>query len=522
MQPRERSRGCITSRNRNCMPADAPIVSSQSSDRHFAERKNIVKQVKTQTSNRHMHRLWLAAFSLVVAFSVGMAAAAKGEPLQPSKTRATSDARAENVAKIVATAETYQGIPIGFTAEGAPFRGDPRAAITLVEYTDYLCPFCGAYYRDTFPALMEKYVRSGQVRFVVQDFPLASLHPTAPQGAFAAQCVAEQGASKFWQMHDALLGNQQQWARLPDPNSFLSLTARKTGADMKQYEACISSGRAEARVQKSIAVGQALGFNATPTFQFVNQAMGKTFSMSGAESMEVFSLWLDSMLAGKEPPQAKSPEKPQLPLWAKAEGLMPDPARPGYTVSGDPYKGNPNAKLVLVEFTDFECPACKRHAAETTAMLQKDFIDTGKVLWIVKHFPLRMHRQAPIAAAAAECAGQQGRFWSMHDALFDGVEQWSGSDNIDHEFADVAANLGLDKAKFSACLAGRYALEQVLRDLYDGQSIGVRNVPAFALLQGESGTMVVGARNAEQFATVIRERLEATVPDTKKAEAVLR
>jgi protein-disulfide isomerase len=456
---------------------------------------------------------------LVIAF-VATANAGTREDVDIAKAQAAADApRANSLAKVVTTAETYQGIPIGFTAEGAPSRGSAGAAITLVEYTDYLCPFCGGYFRDTLPVILDKYVRSGQVRFVIQDFPLASLHPTAPQGAIAAQCVAEQGASKFWSMHDALLGNQQQWARLPDPTIFLNQTARKIGVDMKKYEACLSSGRAEARVQKSIAAAQALGFNATPTFQFVNQATGKTFSMSGAESVEVFSLWLDSMLAGKEPPQAKAADKPQLPAWAKAEGLMPDPARPGYTISGDPYRGNPNAKLVLVEFTDFECPACKRHAADTTAMVEKDFIETGKVLWIVKHFPLRMHPRAPIAAAAAECAGRQGRFWSMHDVLFDRVEQWSGNADPDSIFADFAANLELDKGKFSACLAGRNALEHVLRDIYDGQSIGVKNIPAFALLRGESGTMVVGARNAEQFATVLRERLDAEFADSKKAEA---
>lgn len=482
---------------------------------------NIVKQLDTKAPKRHTQTLWSLTFGLLVVFHAGALAAANGEVSGSSTTRTVLQARGGDRNKIATGADAYQGIPTGFTDDGAPFRGSPQAAITLVEYTDYLCPFCGAYFRDTLPAIIEKYVRSGQVRFVVRDFPLASLHPTAPQGAVAAQCVAEQSASKFWRMHDFLLGNQQQWGRLPDPTDSLGQTARKIGVDAKQYEACVASGRAEARVQKSIAAGQALGFNATPTFQFVNQAAGKTFSMSGAESIEVFSLWLDSMLAGKEPPQPKSPEKPQLPAWAKAEGLSPDPARPGYTVSGDAYKGNPNAKLVLVEFTDFECPACKRHADETTAMLQKDFIDSGKVFWIVKHFPLRMHRQAPIAAAAAECAGQQGRFWSMHDVLFQRTEQWSGNADVDAVFADYAATLGLDKAKFSACLAGRHALEQVLRDVYDGQSIGVRNVPAFALLHGESGTMVVGARNAEQFASIITEQLAAIVSDSKKVEAVL-
>jgi protein-disulfide isomerase len=111
----------------------------------------------------------------------------------------------------------YQGIPVGFTADGHPFRGKPDAPLTLVKYPDYLCPFCERYFSQTLPALLVKYVRTGQVKFVVHDFPLASPHPTAPRGAMATLCVAEQGATRFWQMHDALFQAQQQWSRLPDP-----------------------------------------------------------------------------------------------------------------------------------------------------------------------------------------------------------------------------------------------------------------------------------------------------------------
>jgi protein-disulfide isomerase len=141
----------------------------------------------------------------------------------------------------VAAVETYQGTPVGFTADGHPFRGKPDAPLTLVEYTDYLCPFCERYFSQTLPALLEKYVRTGQVKFVVRDFPLVSLHPTAPRGATAALCVAEQGATRFWQMHDALLQTQQQWNRLPDPTAFLAAAARKVGADMPAYEGCCAT-----------------------------------------------------------------------------------------------------------------------------------------------------------------------------------------------------------------------------------------------------------------------------------------
>jgi len=404
--------------------------------------------------------------------------------------------------------ETYQGMPVGFTIDGHPFRGNPDAPLTLVEYTDYVCPFCGAYFRLTLPSLLEKYVRTGQVKFEVRDLPLVSLHPTAPRIAAAVACVAEGSATRFWQMHDALFQAQQEWSRLPDPSAFLADQAKKTGVDMKIYEECISSGRHDASVQQSVAAAQAQGFTGTPSFQFVRQVNGKVFPLVGAQPVEVFAGWMDSLLAGNEPPQAKEPEKPELPLWAKAEGLAPDPKRPGFTVAGDRYRGDPNAKLVVVEFGDFECPSCQRHALTTQPELDKRFVETGQVMWVVKHFPLRMHSHAPVAAAAAECAGDQGKFWPMHHLLYERREQWSTADNLDVALAKLAADLKINESRFSACLTGRNALERVLRDLYDGQAVGLRNSPTFIVFSGGTSDALVGARSTEQFVTTLQRQLD--------------
>jgi protein-disulfide isomerase len=167
----------------------------------------------------------------------------------------------------VAAVETYEGTPVGFTADGHPFRGRANAPLTLVEYSDYLCPFCERHFSQTWPALLERYVRPGQVKLVLRDLPLVSLHPTAPKGATAALCVGEQGATRFWQMHDALFRAQQQWNRLPDPSAFLATIARKVGTDMTAYERCVVSGRHDARVQQSVAAAQALGFTGTGSCQ---------------------------------------------------------------------------------------------------------------------------------------------------------------------------------------------------------------------------------------------------------------
>jgi len=460
---------------------------------------------------RKAWRSALAAGALTIVWSA--AALAQGVDMAV-KVPAVSGARTASSQPPLTVSDAYKDVAVGFTPEGYPYRGNPNAPITLIEYSDYLCPFCEAFFRQTMPVLLEKHVRSGQVKFVVRDLPLATLHPNAPRGALAAMCAAEQGADRFWHVHDALFQTQQQWQRMADPAAHLADIVRKTGADMNAYEQCIASSEARVRVQTSIADAQGLGFSGTPSFQFANRANGKQYNLVGAQPVEIFSRWIEQLLAGNDPPEIQAADKPpELPNWARPEGLAPDPKRPGYTVAGDPYMGNPAAKLVLVEFVDFECPACQRHALATRSVLDKRFIAPGEVMWVVKSFPLSVHARAPVAAAAAECAGEQGRFFAMHDLLFERMDDWSKSADADSALRTLAAKLGLDHKRFHACLAGRNAMERVLRDIYDGQAVNVRNLPLFILLHSGRGHVLTGARPAEDFATAIQQQLDRAKTD---------
>ena len=105
---------------------------------------------------------------------------------------------------------THKGIPVGFTAEGFPFRGQPDAPVTIREYSDFECPFCVRHFVQTEPALMDAYLSSGQVRVIFRDFPIESLHPNAPAAHVASLCVAEQGAEKYWEMHDKIFQTQSE------------------------------------------------------------------------------------------------------------------------------------------------------------------------------------------------------------------------------------------------------------------------------------------------------------------------
>ena len=134
---------------------------------------------------------------------------------------------------------TYKGIPVGFTQEGFPYRGSPDAPIVMYEYSDFQCPFCSRYFVQTEPAIDESYVRSGQVRVVFRDFPLAQLHPNAPAAHVASLCAADQGIEAYWQMHSRLFQTQSEWNESTDAPSYFSTLAGELGLDMESYQACV-------------------------------------------------------------------------------------------------------------------------------------------------------------------------------------------------------------------------------------------------------------------------------------------
>jgi protein-disulfide isomerase len=394
--------------------------------------------------------------------------------------------------------ETYDGMTVGFTDEGYPYLGDPDAPVTLVEFSDYLCPFCGRHFVQTTPLLIDQYVRTGQIKLVFRDFPLAELHPTAPSGHAAAVCVAEQGAALFWAYHNELFARQGEWSSVPDNSGFLAVVAGEIGADLDVYRACIASGRTVPMVEQRVAQGRALGFSGTPSFHIVDNRNDETYQIVGAQPLEVFNANLDAAIAGEAPVvEDETQPAPDLPFWASADGHAPDPERPGYNLAGDAYQGDPSAPLVVVEISDFQCPFCARHSLETQPAIDERYVDTGQVMWVFKNFPLAIHPQAPAAAAAAECAGEQGAFWEMHDLLFEAVEEWS-VEPPDAVLGSLAAELGLDQGAFAACLGGRVALERVLDDLFDLTSV-FSTTPTFVVLFEGQASVIEGAQPLEQF-----------------------
>jgi protein-disulfide isomerase len=160
-------------------------------------------------------------------------------------------------------------------------------------------------------------------------------------------------------------------------------------------------------------------------------------------------------------------------------------------------RGNPNAKITLVEFSDFECPFCERHY-HTLKQLLKKYKD--KIKLVYKHFPLDIHTNARKAAEAAECAGEQGKFWEYHDKLFD---NFYNKYSIE-KFKKWASELNLDTKQFNKCLdSGKYS-EKVQKDFEEGISKKVNGTPTTFI----NDQIVEGALPYEYLEAIIEEQLK--------------
>lgn len=164
--------------------------------------------------------------------------------------------------------------------------GDRNAKVTLVEFSDYQCPFCGRHLRQTMPQIEKNYIRSGRIKYVFRDYPIESIHPQAFKAAEAARCAGEHG--QYWKMHDRLFGNQKDLGVKDLPRH-----AQAIGLDLPKFQECLNSGKFKAKIHKDMADGQTAGVRGTPTFFLgftdANNSTVKTvFIIRGAQPYDAF------------------------------------------------------------------------------------------------------------------------------------------------------------------------------------------------------------------------------------------
>lgn len=226
-------------------------------------------EVVTLTLRRSHLRL---AAVLVLGFALGYGAAKLRDGLVSESPSASSSGSVFD-----GTVSTAAG-PIRVNVAGRPAKGPERAAVVLVEFTDYQCPYCARHFRETYDELLSSNAK--HLRYVVRNFPVSSLHPNAQKAAEAAECAFEQG--RFWEYHNVL------FQRSPVlPLDSLKRIAAQLGLNASRFGKCLDSGEKETVVRQDVQDGRRYGVRGTPTF-FINGRI-----LVGAQPIGVFQAEID-------------------------------------------------------------------------------------------------------------------------------------------------------------------------------------------------------------------------------------
>jgi protein-disulfide isomerase len=381
----------------------------------------------------------------------------------------------------------------------SPFKGPKDAKVTIVEFSDFQCPFCsrveivtkdkqGNDVQPSLPQVLEKYKDS--VKVVFRHNPLSSIHPDAHLASQASMAANEQG--KFWEFHHKLFENQKALKR-PDLEKY----ATELGLDMAKFKAALDSGKYKAKVDADQADSLKFGSPSTPGF-FVNGRY-----IRGAATLDQFSKIIDEEIKKADELIAKG--TPLADVYAKltekglekATGPAPRPRLDPNAVykipvdATDPAKGSADALVTIVEYSDFQCPFCSRVAVpyvdpRTQTEVKPALPDVlakygSKVRVVFKQYPLvSIHPDAFLAGEASLAAHEQGKFWEFHDKIFANQKAIKRPD-----LEKYATELGLDMAKFKAALDTGKFKPVVDAQMKQGQAIGVPGTPTF-FINGKS------------------------------------
>jgi protein-disulfide isomerase len=365
----------------------------------------------------------------------------------------------------------------------SPVRGSDAALVTIVEFSDFQCPFCGKV-EPTLKQIMDTY--GDKVRIVWKHSPLP-FHPRAmPASMLAIEAQKEKGVKGFWAAHDKLFEMQPKLA-----DSDLEDAAKSLGLNVDKVKKAIETNKYKDMVDQDLALADDLNANGTPHF-FIN---GRR--LSGAQPFDKFKAVIDEELGKAQAMVAKgTPAKSVYDEIMKTAQAAPPPEKKTVAAptASNPWKGGAHAKVVIQEFSDFQCPFCGR-VEPTIKQIMETYGDKVKFVW--RHKPLPMHADAPLASeAAAEAQAQKGNegFWKMHDLLFQ-----NQSDLKRPALEKYAEQIGLDMTKFKAALDNNAHKAQIDADSKTADAAGIGGTPAFVI----NGYFVSGAQPFAKFKKAI-------------------
>ena len=379
-----------------------------------------------------------------------------------------------------------------------PQQGPDNALVTIVEISDFECPFCGRV-EPTLGKVKDKYGKD--VRVVWMNNPLPFHKNAKPAANAALEAHAQKGDKGFWAMHEKLFANQKALTK-----ENLEKYAKELGLDMKKFKAAIEGDKYASTIQKQQALASSLGARGTPAF-FIN---GR--NLRGAQPLAAFEAVIDEelkkakALVSKGTPRSKVYET-TIANGATAPKTAPAAAKPDANKVYDipkpknaPTKGSPKAKVVIQEFSDFQCPFCGR-VNPTIAQVMDEYGDKVEIIW--RNYPLPFHKEAqPAAQAALEVFEQKGNkaFWEYHDLLFANQKALSRA-NLEKYAAQLG---GIDMKKFKAALDSEKHKAAVDADIQAISKAGARiGTPSFFI----NGKLVQGAQPFAAFKTAIDKEL---------------
>lgn len=445
--------------------------------------------------------------ALILGFVVGNITGSR-TPAEPGSAIAADSNQAAGPAGAMVDAER---IPVG----DSPVLGNPNALVTIVEFSDYQCPFCSRV-EDTMRQIRQQY--GNDVRLVWKDAPLPFHDRAMPAAIAGREVFAQGGNAKFWAYHDLMYQNQQNL-----DNATLERLAQQVGGiNMERFRAALAGNTHQARVQQDMQLAQRLNASGTPNF-FVNGT-----NIVGAQPFDRFKTLIDQVLArartiqprnrvyaemvanpvaGNEPaPSPAQPQQPQRQEDPNAVYAVP--------VGNSPFQGPRDALVTMVVFSDFQCPFCSRVEGTVREMRQRYGNDL-RVVW--KHEPLPFHNRARPAAALAQEAFAQGshaKFWQVHDILMENQQHLEDAD-----LERYAQQAGLNMARYRAAVAANTHTAAIDADHALAQRVEANGTPHFFI----NGRRLVGAQPANAFQTAIddakrrAEELIRTRPGTTRA-----
>ena len=185
--------------------------------------------------------------------------------------------------------------PLKISVDNDPIIGNPNAPITIIEFSDFQCPFCARFHIETLPSIMNEYIDKGQVKLVFRDFPIQSIHPNAVPASIASECANEQG--KFKELHDTLFENQNEWSNQKVDNVIITFSkyASNMGLEEKEFDSCLKNGKYIDEIQKDLNDGRTYGITGTPGFFVGNEQIG-FIELKGAQPFESFKKVIDTQL----------------------------------------------------------------------------------------------------------------------------------------------------------------------------------------------------------------------------------